>query len=388
MTTAIIITFCCLVLIAYLFDITAPKTKIPTVILLLIVGFGLKELAKVLRIDVPDLSDTLPLLGTVGLILIVMEGALELQLNKEKLSIVRKSIWGSLIPIILLGGGIAYAFHLYSGYPLKDCITNALPLCIISSAIAIPTVRNLSKQAKEFITFESSLSDIIGVIIFNFFALNEMINAASVGEFFLQLIAIVVISLIATLLLAFLFKRINHHIKFLPIIFMVILIYTIAKAYHLPALIFILIFGLFLGNLDELKRYSFINKFDPDNLEKEVHKFHEITIEFTFLIRSLFFLVFGYLIKAEEVLNTATIGWAGAIVAAILVIRVIQLKISKLPLHPLAFIAPRGLITVLLFVSITPAQAIPIMNQSLIIQVILLCALIMMIGIMTTKTRP
>ena len=108
--------------------------------------------------------------------------------------------------------------------------------------------------------------------------------------------------------------------------------------------------------------------------------------EGTFLIRALFFILFGFLIETSEVLNPQTFFWAVGIVAAIFVYRGIQLKISKLPLAPLMFIAPRGLITILLFLSIDPSHTISLVNNSLIIQVIILSALVMMVGLMTKKT--
>ncbi|MBV5343520.1 sodium:proton antiporter, partial [bacterium] len=82
-------------------------------------------------------------------------------------------------------------------------------------------------------------------------------------------------------------------IKFTPIILLIILIYSISKIYHLPSLIFILIFGLFIGNLDELKRFKIIAKLNPEILNSEVKRFKEIATEITFMIRALFFLLFG-----------------------------------------------------------------------------------------------
>jgi len=61
------------------------------------------------------------------------------------------------------------------------------------------------------------------------------------------------------------------------------------------------------------------------------------------------------------------------------------LKLLRLPISPLLFIAPRGLITILLFLAIMPSQNIPFVNTSLVIQVIILTALIMMIGLMFSK---
>ena len=152
-------------------------------------------------------------------------------------------------------------------------------------------------------------------------------------------------------------------------------------------LIFILLFGLSIGNLDELKQFKWIEKFKPDELNKEVNKFKELTIEAAFLIRALFFLLFGYLIETSEVLNADTFIWALAIVFFIFAFRLIQLKLSKLPLQPLLFVAPRGLITILLFLSIEPTHTISLVNKSLIIQVIILTALLMMFGLMANKPR-
>lgn len=387
MTTTIIITFCVLLLLAYVFDLTASKTKIPSVILLLLLGWAVRQLTSLLDIHLPDISPILPVLGTVGLILIVLEGSLELELNKSKFRLIRKSFFGALVSMVALAFLLAFAFRYLGHFGLKDSLTNAIPFCVISSAIAIPSVRNLSSQNKEFVIYESSLSDILGVLIFNFIALNEIIDGFSFGNFGLQLLIITVVSFIATIGLSFLLSKIEHHIKFVPIILLLVLIYSVSKTYHLPGLIFILIFGLSIGNLDELKRFKWIEKFKPVELNREVNKFKELTIEAAFLIRALFFLLFGYLIETSEVLNSDTFIWALAIVFFIFTFRTIQLKLSKLPLKPLLFVAPRGLITILLFLSIEPADTISFVNKSLIIQVIILTALMMMFGLMADKPQ-
>ena len=166
-------------------------------------------------------------------------------------------------------------------------------------------------------------------------------------------------------------------------IILVLLIYGIAKLFHLPALIFILIFGLFIGNIDQLRHYKFIQKFHPVNFTKDVHKFREITTELAFLIRALFFMLFGFLMDLGDVLNSETILFALCITLGIFIVRFMILKIFKLQTNPLVFIAPRGLITILLFLSIP--KKIEQIDKSLIIQVIILSALIMMIGLMRYK---
>jgi cell volume regulation protein A len=385
MIIPIIITLCGLLLIAYVFDLTSSHTKIPSVLLLLLLGWIVREASQFFKINIPDLTRLLPFLGTIGLILIVLEGSLELEFDKSKKTLIKKSFFVALIPMLSLAFLLAFLFQYFENTPFKQGLTNAIPFCVISSAVAISSVKNLTTADREFIVYESSLSDILGVLFFNFIALNSVINLQSAGLFTLQLLIIAIISFIATLSLSYLLSKIEHNIKFVPIILLVILIYAISEIYHLPALVFILLFGLFLGNLNELKQFKWIQILRPRELDKEVRKFKELIIEVTFLIRALFFLLFGYLMKKAEILNPETIIWALIIVCIIFFFRGLLLKLLKLPVSPLIFIAPRGLITILLFLGIMPSDNIPLVNTSLVIQVIILTALVMMIGLMFSK---
>jgi hypothetical protein len=107
-----------------------------------------------------------------------------LEFNKSKASLIKKSVVSSCLSMLVLAFGLSLFFH-YAGFTnYRTSLLNAIPLCIISSAIAIPSVKALSKKNKEFIIYESSLSDIIGVLFFNFVALNATFGLASIGHFF------------------------------------------------------------------------------------------------------------------------------------------------------------------------------------------------------------
>lgn len=384
----IIITICFLILLAYVFDITSAKTKVPSVILLLILGWMVKELSYFIGLDLPNLEPALPILGTIGLILIVLEGTLELPFDRTKLKILWVSVVMALIPLALLSAGLTFYMHEYLGIPWRTALINAVPLFIISSAIAIPGSQNLMKHRREFVTYESSLSDILGVIFFNFFVINEVINLGNIGKFLLEIGLMVLISFIATVALAFLLSKIRHKIKFIPIILLILVIYAISKVYHLPALIFIMVFGLFLGNLHRLNRVSFVAGLKPKVLDREVEKFREINGEATFLVRSLFFLLFGFLIDVSALLRLDLLQWSLVICAAAFILRFIQLKIMRLEVLPLLFIAPRGLITILLYLSIPAAYHIPWINKALIVQIIIISALVMSLGLLFSKDDP
>lgn len=387
MSTAIIITLCVLLLLAYLFDISASKTKVPSVILLLILGWGVKQGASLIGQPIPDLSPVLPVLGTIGLILIVLEGSLELEINSSKLVVIGKSSLMAMLQLLVISFGLAYCFHYFGGATFMNGLINAVPIAIISSAIAIPSARNLAAGHREFITYESSLSDIFGVIFFNLITTHDSFDSNVLGSFILQLMVMVVISFVATLGLTLLLSKIKHHVKFTPIILLILLIYSISKLYHLPSLIFILIIGLFIGNIDLLKENKLVMKFNADALRVQVVKFKEILAETTFMIRSLFFLLFGFLIQTSELLNLHTLLWAVSITIGFFILRAIFLRVLKLPGSPLLAIAPRGLITILLFLSITPNQQIGVASNSLILQIIILSNIIMAMGLMRHKVR-
>ena len=381
----IIIVICSLLLLAYIFDISSSKTKIPTVIILLLLGWFVKQIFKNLNIEIVDLSSLLPILGTIGLILIVLEGSLELEITKNKLKFIGKSALMALIPIILISISFGSIIYHFDDISFKDALSNAVPFAIISSAIAIPSVKGFDRNKKEFIIYESSFSDIIGVVLFNFLVFNEVINLSSFGYFFLDILFILFITILSTLSLAFFISFVRLHVKFVPIIIFVILLYSITKIFHLPGLILIMIFGLFLGNMKNLTSYKYINLLNPEELIKESKRFKEITQEMAFLVRALFFLLFGFLINSSDVYDLKSLVWSLLILSIIIVTRYLTMIILKIKIDNLVYIAPRGLITILLVLSLPNSVRTEFLGDSVIIQVIILSSLFMMIGTLKDK---
>lgn len=385
MAEMFIIGICVILLISYIFDITSKFTKVPSVIFLLATGWLLNQVGGLFNIIIPNLNIILPILGTIGLILIVLEGSLELELNKSTQNVVKKSALIALFPLVIIAIGFSLFLYYEWEVPFKQSLTNIIPFCIISSSIAIPSAINLAKDKRQFITYESSLSDIIGVVFFNFATFGTVITLSGGFHFLGQFMLMLLISLVASVILAFLLAKIDHHIKYGPIIILNILIYEVSKIYHLPALIFILFFGLILGNIDELKNIKYFRNIRFTKLNKEVKHFKDVVVEATFIVRTLFFIVFGFVLKTEDIINEDSLVWSLSIVISIYILRAIFLKIGKMEMQPLFYIAPRGLITVLLFLSITPEDRFPYLNESVVIQVILLTTFIMMVGLIFEK---
>ena len=82
----------------------------------------------------------------------------------------------------------------------------AIPLSIISSAVAIPSATGLIDHEREFVIYESTFSDILGIMIFNY-ALRQyeskqaLIGADPLVSLGLQIIGVIVISLLITYVL-------------------------------------------------------------------------------------------------------------------------------------------------------------------------------------------
>ncbi|HEX3008594.1 MAG TPA: hypothetical protein VHO90_13370, partial [Bacteroidales bacterium] len=92
MTYYVIIALCVIIIVSYIFEITSKYTRVPGVILLIVFGLVINYLVGYFKIKIPDLYGILPFMGTLGLILIVLEGSLDLSITRKKKSLVVKSI--------------------------------------------------------------------------------------------------------------------------------------------------------------------------------------------------------------------------------------------------------------------------------------------------------
>ena len=340
----------------YLLDYVSHKIQIPSVLFLIIIGIILRILSDQTGFIVPYIDQIIPVLGTFALILIVLEGGLDLELNKEKIPIITKSLISSFGLIILSMLFTAYIFSFFYDDPVYILLVNSVPLAVISSAIAIPSVKSLKPKNKDFIIYESSFSDIIGIMIFNFILINSVVTLESVFRFSFDVIIIVFLSIILTLALSYLLSTITHHIKFFPILALAFLVYSIAKFYHLSPLIFILAFGLFLNNSDLLIKGKIEKYIKNDILKTELVLFKKIVAESTFVSKVFFFIIFGYSTDPTELTDLNAIAISALIVGGFFLSRYLFLNILfDMPFKPLTLIAPRGLITILLALSI-PAK--------------------------------
>jgi hypothetical protein len=342
-----------LVIFSYLFDLIGGKTKIPSVILLMCLGIGIKQVMNYFGFTAINFSNLLPTLGTLGLVLIVFEGALELRYSRDKNSVIKKSFFSALIILLVTSFLITWIIYQMSGQDFYRCFINAIPFCVISSAVAIPAAANLSKSKKEFIVYESSFSDILTVVLFNFMTNNKQINFSSFTKLGAELSIISIVVICSCLLLLYLIGRLTHHVKSFLVISILILVYSIGQMFHLSSLIIVLALGLFLNNASQIKLPWFQRYFIYPKLRYDIKQLFQLSAESAFLMRTFFFIMFGYTMDVFQLEHWTVLVIGGFILLSIYVIRFLYIKlVSKTDLMPELVLIPRGLISVLLYYSI------------------------------------
>lgn len=385
-TYTILIILSGLVIFSYLFDMISKSTKIPSVLLLLFLGIGLKQLVVYFGIETFNFLKILPTLGTVGLILIVFEGALDLKYDKDKNTLIKKSFFSALIILLATTAAITFILQQLTSNSYYLCFINAIPFSIISSAIAIPSVSSINRAQREFVIYESSFSDIAGIVLFNFALSNDTYNFSAFANLGIELVLIILFATISCLFLLYLIGKISHHIKFFLIISILILVYAIGQTFHLSALIIVLAFGLFLNNSDQIRIPIFRKYFIYPNLSKDLAQIHQLSAESAFIIRTFFFVIFGFTIVVEQFQDFTLIQYGLLILGAIYIIRLLYIKfIAKMPISPSVFITPRGLISILLFYNLPQEMRINGVETGLLFLIILSTSIIMSLGLLGAK---
>ncbi|AII53539.1 cation:proton antiporter [Hymenobacter sp. APR13] len=378
------------VILSYLFDLIARATKVPSVLMLLLTGIALRQAADYFDFTLAIPKVVLEIFGIIGLIMIVLEGALDLELTREKAPLIRRSFLAAVLMLVVQSVAIALLLQWYLGASFQTCLVNAVPLAVISSAIAIPSVANLMGEKQEFIVYESTFSDILGIMLFNFALQDNFAQGISVVTFSRDVVAVLVVAVLSTAALAFLLGRIRLHVKFFLILAFLVLLYSVAKKLHLSSLVLVLVFGLAVNNASLILRGPRLQRWlHPEQLAAELHPLKSITAESAFLIRTFFFLLFGFSITLSTLISGTLLLQGLLIVGVLTVIRFLYLRyVAKSDLIPELFIAPKGLITVLLFYSIPARHHLGEVGESLLFVVILLTGVLMMIGLQLTKKDP
>jgi hypothetical protein len=378
-----------IIIASYFFNYLSKKTKIPSVLLLIALGIGIQEGLNQMSIDIGSIiREALELLGVVGLIMIVLEAALDLKLKKEKKPLLIRSFLVALLSLLATSFAIAYIIHTYIIPDFITALLYAIPLSILSSAIIIPSVSNLMDKKKEFLIYESTFSDILGIMFFYFLIGGSDATGPLevITEVSGSIIITIVLSLVISYVMVILLQRLKSKVKLFFLISLLVLLYSAGKMFHLSSLLIIMVFGLVLNNYQLFFRGKLKDLIHKESLHEIKEDFHIVTMETAFVVRTFFFVIFGMTLDFSGRSDLPSILISVGILAAIYFIRYLFLKIFiQRNITPQIWIAPRGLITVLLFFSIPAQFIVSDFNPTILLIVILASSFVMSAGLIAKK---
>lgn len=380
-----IIALSLIIIISYFFNIISQKTNIPSVLMLIALGLLLKQGMNFLNLSTDDsLFDVLEVLGIVGLIMIVLEAALDLKLSKEKWPIIWKSFSVALLSLALTTFGAAYILNYFIIDNFFNAIIYAVPLSIMSSAIIIPSVGGLSETKKEFMVYEGTFSDILGIMVFYFLLENAAAESTNtvLGNIFSNISITLILSIAISYALVLVFQKMTSQVKLFMLIAVLMILYSVGKLFHLSSLIIILIFGLILNNYSIFFGGVMRKWIDKAKIGEVLEDFHLVTIETAFVVRTFFFVLFGITISLASLLDLDVALISFALLALIYALRylIVKLFLQK-DIYPQVLLTPRGLISILLFFAIPEEFHEEAFDSGILLYIIIISCVIMALAL-------
>ena len=389
-TYHLIIIFSITIIISYFFNLYAKKSGIPAVLLLIGLGIVINYSLRVSGFTKPDLLPVLSVLGVVGLILIVLEAALDLELVKEKLSLIIKSFLVALIGLVITSYSSALALSFLMDIDILRSLLFTIPLSILGSAVILPSVDDVEEKRREFMIYESTFSDILGIV--GFYGVLTMAKSTPGNNVSLEvlgnLVLTVVVSMFISYILIYVFQNIKGHVKLFLLIAVLLLLYAVGKMFHLSSLIIILIFGMMLNNYTVFFRGSLMNILNKERVDSVLEDMKVVTAETAFVVRTFFFIIFGWSVYLGSLLNLKVISVGLVVLSVIYIVRAVTLFVfnGKNILLEL-FLAPRGLVTILLFFAIPTELSLGAEFQGVLLFVILISCLLMTWALISYKKK-
>ncbi|MCB0366508.1 MAG: cation:proton antiporter [Bdellovibrionaceae bacterium] len=323
------------------------KTKIPDLLILVIMGYLAGPVFGVLKAD--DFGKVGPILSTMALVVILYEGGLHLSAR----DLLRSSLPAFKIAILgfLMIATSAFAIAFLLGFqPWHIALLLGIGLGSTSSAIVIPMVKPLSVRddTKTILSLESAFTDVIIIVLFLVLTDSIASGVFSPREVLVGIgpkpLLAILMGIGSGTLWAFLRRR------FGPVVSMTfageawaLLSYGVFEATGYNGALGVLALGFTLANLDLLPEWL------QSLLSREPVSVNELGIlsEITFILRTFFFIYLGLLIQFSS-LQVVLIAFA--LTAAIFATRYFAVRLlfstkewPRLDAMVITSMGPRGL---------------------------------------------
>jgi len=391
MTYQTILSVSLFLLAVFAIEQTCRRWGVPSVIVLVTGGLVARPLLESIGVEFAWAGALVPLVGTIGLVLIVLEGALDIELRRERLRLIGATLFLAVTGLVVCVLFFAIAGRLALDLSPVQAVLLATPFAVISSAVAIPSSSFLPPKQRELVVYESAMSDIIGVLVF--FSL--LGSDGSVTGALLALLGGGVLSLLLSVLCAvalmLVLLRLDGHIRFVPLLAGLFALYATGELLHLSSLIMVLVLGLLLNKPSLVTRFRPFRHWVDKEYEVTLSEFKTLVVELTFVVRGFFFVLLGYWADLSDLVSPWAWLWAALVLAVIYASRFVMLRLLLGPAAagPLRWIAPRGLITVLLFLRVKKTLVLPgYINGAVMLVVLISAALVLAARIQPVGQSP
>ncbi|MFH2105981.1 MAG: cation:proton antiporter [Candidatus Micrarchaeota archaeon] len=332
--------------IGYLGEIVAKKFSIPSALLLLIIGYLLRVSGQV---EPSGLLGIQELFSALALIVLLFDGGLSLDIYE----VVFKSQRVMVMAMVTMALGIlcSAALSIILGI---DLLLGAIIGAIaggIGSTTTISMVRNLSipSSIKNFLTLESSITDVLSIIltiVLTQAIISGAIDVQIIGQGILSKFSVgVFLGLIVGILSLITLAKLEKGYKYMMTFAIVLVLFGVTEMMSGSGAIAVLVLGIVFGN-----EHSISKIFRLKNAGKTI-RLKEFQTEVSFFVRTFFFVFLGIIVTIGS-LENFMIGLG--LTVMFYFIRSLSVRISTFnsPLAEfrkiLTAIGPRGLATAVL----------------------------------------
>ncbi len=343
-----------LVFLAHLFTGIFSRTRIPDVILLIIIGICVGPILGLA--SPPQFGAVGPVFTTITLIIILFESGITL-----RLTMLRSALSGAMILAPL---SFFSTMAVVAGFVIWLTDLELLPAFILgaivgstSETVVIPLVRQLGirEETRTLLSVESSVNDVLSIVItialVQAYTVGEFVIATVSGDLIASFLVALVFGIVGAFIWSILLNRI-HAIKnaiFTTPAF-VFIIFGIVETLGFSGAIAALAFGVTIGNIETI-RFPFFKTLmvkEPVGLNETEKVFFS---EVAFLLKTFFFIYLG--ISLELISGgIIVVGLVLTVVAFFLRIPAVKLSIKKSiapkDVSVMAIMVPKGLAAVVL----------------------------------------
>jgi cell volume regulation protein A len=359
----IVLTSGIFIFLAHLFSGLFERTRIPDVLLLILLGIILGPVFGLAR--AADFGAVGPFLTTVTLVIMLFEGGLDLDI-KILNQTMKQTLILTLASFFATAAAAGLACLLMTKLSPVLCFVLGAAVGSTSPAVIVPLVRriNMGEQSRYILFLESAISDVLSIVLalslLESYHLGSFHLGETVGRMISSFILAMVIGGVGGLLWSVLLKKVrgipNANFTTLAFVFVV---FGLAETLGYSGFIAALAVGITLGNIRSIDRQKMKAYFDLDLLSfNEVEK--GFFSEAVFLLKSFFFFYVGISVQFGNPWPIV-IGLLVAILIFLIRIPVVRLAlprdVSRSDASLMSIMVPKGLAAVVL-VSIALQQKI------------------------------